>query len=414
MHSKVPELKVPEGLCCAPITNKFFRAAPPGLLPLALDSMKAMRKKWSDKEASLPPGTPEAAEAHRLSAGAKIMVNSFYGVAGSSFSRLYHREVAESTSQGGVWLIKKTIEAAESDRWGMTALYGDTDSDFLMGCGCPPDAHECAWEGRVAEFVDWCNEELYPDLLERRGAQRNEIKLAYEKAFDRLIMVGKKRYAGSFLHYKGTRAREDSKPEIKGLEYKRGDTARLARRMQKELIDLLLSGVDDPDFLEGWAMGWRWKVLAEPINMDDITLAKRLSKPLAAYRRKRKKDGTWGSLPPHVEVARSMAEQGADIGEGTRIEYIVTDGGTPQKAISVSEYEPDAEDRVYVWESLTFPPSQRVLEACFPQKRWKNLLRGRRKKVRAKKEPPPKPMANGRKPRKGKPAPPGQSKLVGF
>jgi hypothetical protein len=47
----------------------------------------------------------------------------------------------------------------------------------------------------------------------------------------------------------------------------------------------------------------------------------------------------------------------------------------------VEEYAGYA-DRFYYWEHLVFPPTQRLLEAAFPQTDWTSYAKVRPKKVR--------------------------------
>lgn len=395
LHAPLKEFPRPDGVCEVPILGHVFDVEPVGVLPEALDTMRTLRAEWNEKKKHLAPGTDEWKEADRRSSAYKIGANSFYGVTGSPFSRFFKREVAESVTQAGVWLIKKTIEAAEER--GFKAVYGDTDSIFVTDCS----------ETQFAEFVAWCNRELYPKLLDELGCRRNEIDLAYEKAFDVLVLVGKKRYAGRWVHYKGSRATKDSRPEIKGLEFKRGDTARLARRMQAKAIELLLGDyTEDRETFVELVRLWRWYVLEGPLEQADIILSKRLSKELRTYRRKKKKDGSMSALPPHVEVATVLRDRGEDIGEGTRIAYFVVDGGVqPSVCAPAVDYKPGDEDRYYLWENLVFPPTLRLLEAAFPMYSWKSFVKAR----------PPKPRktsASSKKSRKRK-VPPGQGSLFG-
>lgn len=365
-HLPRKEHPIPPGHCAVPITNKVFRNNVQGLLPLALEQLLALRNVWKKKKAALPPGTPEWKEADRRAGAYKIAANSFYGVQGSPFSRFHVRDVAESVSQGGKWLILETLKAAEER--GFETVYSDTDSLFIEG----------GTNEQFQAFVDWCNAELYPALLKSQGCVRNTIKLGYEKKFDRLVMIRKKRYAGRYEHYEGTAATADSKPEIKGLEYKRGDTLRLARELQYEVVRMLLyDEIEDVETYRALLLKWRTRILEEPLKLEDVRMSNSLGKHPEHYQRKRKKDGTLSALPPHVEVALKLLEQGADVAESVRIEYVVKDGRSPMQAIPATEYDGTNADRYYIWEALLYPPTQRVLEAVFKGHKWKDFLRVR-------------------------------------
>lgn len=365
---KPPEEPIPEGHCAAALTNQVFANEPVGILSECVTELLRLRKTWDDLKKHQPPGTPAWKEADRRSTAYKNTVNAFFGVVGSVFSRLYVREVAESISQTGVWLIQETIAAIEARGW--TVIYADTDSAFVIGCS----------EEDFAEFVAWCDRELYPRLIRERGCSRSTISLAYEKAFKVLVLFGKKRYAATFEHFKGERASADSRPEIKGLEFKRGDSAQLGRRMQEEIVKRMLAGVEDVAVYEEIVTRYRARVLEQPLARDEVLLSKRLSQRLQDYARTLKKDGkTFARQSQHVEVARLLEERGRDVGAGVRIEYLVLDNTTDPVTLAPAEdWTPALEvDRHYLWESMVYPPSSRILEIVFRMADWKRWERSR-------------------------------------
>lgn len=371
----------PPGVCVAPGTGEAFAVEPRGVLVLVVDEIRRLRKFYDDLKASLTPGTPEWKEADCRTTLYKQLVNGVFGVTGCFWSRLYVRALAESITTTGGFLIKRTMSEGES--WSIVSIYGDTDSGFALGVD----------EDRFRAYVEWCNKELYPRIANDCGCARNELKLAYEKEFEVLILVGKKRYAGRYRHYKGKRANASSKPEIKGLEFKRGDTARLCRRFQERVIIDLLATPEHPEFLErdhyvNLVLEERERVLNGELERGDFVLSKRLSKDPASYARKKKIDGEDAAEHAHVAVAKRMAELGMEAGEGTRIEYVVTDASDGIVAVPVCEYQPGTEDRHYLWEKLVYPATQRVLEVVFGDHDWDQYRRTR----------PP-------KPKRGRPVP---------
>jgi hypothetical protein len=219
-----------------------------------------------------------------------------------------------------------------------------------------------------AAFVDWCNKELYPGLLKSVGCKENHIKLAYEKAFERIVFTSAKRYVGRYSHYKGKEARADSKPEVKGLEFKRGDTTLLARRMQQDVVNLMMSGGEDLEQYHAILTRGRTHILEDALPIDEVKLSKGLSKGLKEYAVKMKTDGTEGAPLPHVVVARMLEARGQDVSQGTRIEYVVVNENADaptERVIPADDYKGEC-DRHYVWQSLVYPPTQRLLEAAFP------------------------------------------------
>lgn len=175
-----PETKVAEKTehtAETPLTGHFYDQRTPGILPYAVNELLRLRKEWQAKEKSLPPNTPEWYDAHRKSTAYKIAANSFYGVVGSPMSRFFERDVAESVTQSGAWLIKNVISDAE--KRGMGVLAGDTDSSFVYG----------TTRGEFSNFIfEYCNKDLIPRLLKSCGCKENRIKLDYDKAFERLFV----------------------------------------------------------------------------------------------------------------------------------------------------------------------------------------------------------------------------------
>lgn len=363
----------PGGSPCAfsPLTKCYFRTDIPGILPEAVRQLLELRSSWNTKKASLPPGTEAWKDADRRSAAYKITANSFYGVIGAPTSRHYNRQVAESITQCAKWEILETIRAAELR--GMKVIYADTDSLFVADATRP----------EFEDFVQWCNDDLYPRITSQQGCVENHIKLAYEKQFDRLIFTTAKRYVGSYVHYKGTDADTTSKPEIKGLEFKRGDSIRLARQFQEEVVYRLvgyqtIADPDDPEGFEDVCASWLDRIMVGGLEVDDVLVSKRLNKPLDDYK----------TNAPMVRVARLMEERGQDVAEGAKIRYVVIDAcATPQEVMAVDDWDPEGDDmdRMALWDKLIWPPTQRLLEAAFPGHSWirfAGLVRGRKALVR--------------------------------
>lgn len=361
-----------EQVAWSPLTGVCFDTAREGILPAALKVMLSLRKEWSDKEASLPPGTPEAKEAKRRSTAYKVAANSFFGVVGAPTSRYFDHDVALSITQCAVWLIKRTIE--EALKRGFDVVYGDTDSFFAKN----------ATRVGFDDFVRRCNAELYPRILREIGVVENRIKLAYEKEFAILALIGKKRYAGRFEHYKGSDAlpmpAEDmpfekgkhSRPEIKGLEYKRGDAAVLARRLQERVILALMRGDLSPKKHRAYVQEALMHVADDELPLAEIQVMKSVTKPFAEYHGV-DVNGREKPVPTHVKVAEEIVKRGGEIGEGARVSYVVVDGSDGIKAISAAEYVGEV-DRYYLWEHTIYPATQRVLAECFPGENWADGL----------------------------------------
>jgi DNA polymerase elongation subunit (family B) len=240
------------------------------------------------------------------------------------------------------------------------------------------------------KFLRWCKPvkgpALEPAILKTRFSEKDEIvKIEADGVGEVIGMTTTtgnyvawgyaSKNCGRYIHYKGTMADASSKPEVKGLEYKRGDSIRIARNFQAEVIDLLVGmengGHEDTETFDEVVARWQTTVLDGALTIEDISMAKRLNKPLKDYSRKRKKDGSWAKQLPHIELARKMIERGEDVREGTKVTYFVYDATHKGDVEYRLKEEWDGTfDRYEVWEKLTWPPTQRLLTAAFPGHPW--------------------------------------------
>lgn len=189
---------------------------------------------------------------------------------------------------------------------------------------------------------------------------------------------------GTYAHYKGKAATAESKPEIKGLEFKRGDVNKIARQMQGEIIQLIVKGCETPESFVEVLDRYKAQVMNDELPISVIAISKAISKELALYVTKKKLDGSESAALPHVQVAQILLERGEDITEGSRVSYIVVDAEeSPMKVIPADDYTGEC-DRFYLWENLVFPPSSRLLAATFPLHDWTPWDRVRPAKVRLK------------------------------
>lgn len=387
-----------------------FRNDRRGMLPLALDQLVSARAEYVRKQDEAETGSAEWEHYKRLSSGIKIVVNSFYGITGSPWSRFYDRDVAEGVTQTGVWLVKQVAATARSR--GLDAFYGDTDSIFVQGD-----------RETFTDVVRSCNE-FWPRATEGLGCERSHVKLEFEKSFARLLLVGAKTYAGRYSWHKGKPAPATTKVEVKGLAYKRGDTMRMAREMQKEAIDALLAPLEtapgEParavelpgaDALFDLVARWEERVLRGELSLSDVVLSQSI-KSLDDYADRYTSDSCGARLgkgkdarrcghdfgskfavdehgqeqpnacprcktarklakqAPHVRVARALAAAGVDVRPGSRIEYLVVgEDESGDTVIPASEDALAKLDRDYYWKRISSPTTD-LLEAVYPNRVW--------------------------------------------
>lgn len=335
-----PDAKDPSGNCVSPSNGVRTSELRTGIMSFALKGLLGKRKEL------------KAAGNKRGEKAVKIVANSFYGVLGNKHSRFYDIELCEATTQNGAWLIKVTIEEAEKRGW--KAIYADTDSLFVIG----------PTEDEFRTFLSWCNTDLYRSLTRAQGVRECVLSIAYDKGYDHIVFTAAKRYVA--------KEKGKDKPVVKGLEVKRGDTNKLARELQKQVVDMIASGNFETGAYERLLIEYRERVATEPLSRDFVVITKSVGE-LDEY----------DSNPPQLRIAEILKERGQDIRPGTRVGYVIIDGyASPKKIIPAEDYTGCEVDRDALWNQAIYPASQRLLEAAFPLGPWSRWLRKGRPKVR--------------------------------
>lgn len=315
---------------------------------------------------------------YRLAYSFKRLGLSFYGDMGNPRSRYYDTELAEAITLSGQFFIRRTAEyAAEC---GYDALYGDTDSIFIQLA--PTDREWPSEEARIAdlnrvgdEFVEYC-QVRYLELLRGFGCNLawNAVLLEYEDVYDRMFFVVKKRYAGRMLSHKGTAT---DHVEVKGLEVMRGDTARLQRELQRDVLDAILMRGWDGERIEREIVAPAFeRCAAGDLTVDDVAISKSISKDPDKYK----------TTPLHVKLAAWIRDEGQGFFVGMKVGYVVTAAKPRLDGVLLDLFDPaeHAYDPLYYWDRVIFPASLRVLNVCFPDRDWAGWLievRRRREKL---------------------------------
>jgi DNA polymerase II len=233
----------------------------------------------------------------------KILMNSFYGVLGTSACRFFNPALANSiTGMGKEMLLwsKRWFEAA-----GFSVLYGDTDSLFVRsGSNDPALASE-----QARQLAAELNAELTRHIDARWGVP-SRLELEFEKLYLRLFLPyarhstrgASKRYVG-LLHDAGAEA-----VEFVGMEVMRRDWTALAKRVQRELYQRLFADQAVDVYLAEIVRQLRNGKLDE-----ELVYHKNLRKHASHYT---------ATTPPHVAAARKSSQP-----PGRSIRYVVTTAG---------------------------------------------------------------------------------------
>jgi DNA polymerase elongation subunit (family B) len=365
-----PNGPVPAGHARAPRTGTGFRVEPQGILPRAVGEVMRLRKWWKKQMAEAVPGSVEERVADRMIAALKIVNNSFFGVASSQGSRFGDQTIGEAITQTGVWAISQVVELATSRA--LKVLSVDTDGAMMQG----------ATREGMRDLVRVVNKELLPPLVAAMGCRENYLELDYQEEFARLVMIATGKYTAQFAHRKGKEWHAKMKPEIKGLEYIRGDSLELTRGLQGETIDLLCAGLGiakvpvPTDDLAHYAEAierHRKHILEDALTVDEVKISKSLVREVGDYAERKKNDGTMGQQPPQVRVAKMLKERGLEARGGMKIDYVVVDGHSdPKKIIPAIDYDGTV-DRAFLWNNNVWPATERLLDAAYPGEDWKRF-----------------------------------------
>ena len=174
-----------------------------------------------------------------LSQAIKIIMNSFYGVLGTTGCRLHDSRLTSSITKRGHDIIIKTVELIEEA--GYRVIYGDTDSVFVA-LGEPKSNQQAADIGNA--LVDLVNNYWNMTLQQQHGID-SALEMEFETHFNQFFMPtmrgsdlgSKKRYAGLVVDNQGNR-----KIQYKGLETVRTDWTQLARDFQQTLFEQVFKG----------------------------------------------------------------------------------------------------------------------------------------------------------------------------
>lgn len=251
-----------------------------------------------------------------LSHAIKIIMNSFYGVLGSTGCRFFDPRVSSSITLRGHDIIQRSRDWIEQQ--GYTVIYGDTDSLFVWlennDQGIPPkNPQQCDVIGRrlAKELNQW-----WQDTLRTEFNLKSALEIQYETHYLRFLMptirgseLGtKKRYAGL--------VEENGEREMifKGLENVRTDWTQLAKEFQAELYRKIFAGEDYLDFVRS--------------TNDEVLSGKRDAELIYRKRLRRHLHEYQKNVPPHVQAARKYVQlTGESLRRGDWISYLITTNG---------------------------------------------------------------------------------------
>ncbi|MCA1323837.1 DNA polymerase II [Herbaspirillum seropedicae] len=251
-----------------------------------------------------------------LSQALKIIMNSFYGVLGSTVCRFFDSRLASSITRRGHEIMHRTRELIEAQ--GYEVIYGDTDSTFVW----LKRAHDDQTARAIGIELTRSINAWWRQHLQQQYGLESALELQFEVHYQRFLMpsvrgaeIGsKKRYAGYVRAADGS-----DRVTYKGLETVRTDWTPLAQAFQQALYLRIFRGEPYREYITGYVAD----LLAGRLDAQ-LVYRKRLRRQLDHYEK---------NVPPHVRAARMADQVNLDDGrplqyqQGGWINYVMTTAG---------------------------------------------------------------------------------------
>jgi DNA polymerase I len=236
----------------------------------------------------------------------KVICNAAYGVFGDDDFVLYCPPFAEYVTGIGRFIITQTIEKAQS--LGLDIIYGDTDSIFIQN----PDKE------KLDELMSWAKLTF-------------DIDFELDKNYRYVCLSDrKKNYLGVL---------ESGDVDVKGLTGKKKHTPKIFKDAFEETKKLLSEIQKEEDVLpKKLAILKLVKTLYKKLrerkwdDINDLAFHVSLSKEMDEYEK---------TEPQHLKVAKYLKSKGYDVGQGSVIDYIKTNGKKVKPASMTNTEEVD-------------------------------------------------------------------------
>jgi DNA polymerase-2 len=264
-----------------------------------------------------------------LSTSIKIVMNSCYGVLGSSVCRFYDQRLASSITLRGHAILSQTKDLIQQQ--GMQVIYGDTDSVFVWLGDEPIGLEQVQARGNaLAQMLN----EWWTNHLHLEFNLKSYLEIEFETYFSRFVMPtirgqetgSKKRYAGITVTPDGS-----EKMLFKGLEQVRTDWTKLAKELQASLYQRVFNDEPYLDLIKPLLA----QVRAGKLD-HKLVYRKRLRRPLVEYQK---------NVPPHVQAARKAEAWRLEnqfpsaYSKGGWIEYVITLTGPEPLEMNPTNYD---------------------------------------------------------------------------
>ncbi|MDL0120600.1 DNA-directed DNA polymerase [Halobacterium salinarum] len=256
-------------------TGVHFRKEPDGIIREMVDELLTEREEKKARRDDHEPDSEDYERYDRQQAAVKVIMNSLYGVFGWDRFRLYDRAMSAGVTSTNREVIDFTEQAAEE--FGYEVAYGDTDSVMLELGDDMTKAEAIAESFDIEDHINAAYDEFAREQLH---ADDHRFQIEFEKLYRRFFQAGKKkRYAGHIVWKEG---KDVDDVDITGFEYQRSDIAPITKRVQKEVIDLVVRE-GDVDAVEEYVHGVIEEFQEGDADLDDIGIPGGIGKRLDNY-----------------------------------------------------------------------------------------------------------------------------------
>jgi DNA polymerase I len=308
------------GVYEAPEVKHRFRKEPSGFYKEILTYLIGVRDQIRLKMVKISSKSVEYRVLDARQKAVKVITNATYGYAGWIGARWYIKPVAEAAAAWGRYTIQTAIDLTE--KAGLKVVYGDTDSIFVE---------------YEREKVEKLSKKIHTQL---------GLEIKPDKIYVRVFFTeAKKRYAGLL---------PDGRLDIVGLEVMRGDWADVAKKVQENVLQIILKE-QSPKKAARFVQDFISELKQKCVPYRDLIIWKTLTKPPEEYEVK----------ASHVEAAKMLREKGWELTVGDKVGYVVI-VGTGRLYERVKPYmfaSYDDVDLEYYVSKQVVPAAARILES---------------------------------------------------
>jgi DNA polymerase-2 len=251
-----------------------------------------------------------------LSQAIKIIMNSFYGVLGSTGCRFFDPRLAGSITKRSHEILKTTKTWIEAKGYGV--IYGDTDSIFVHIGPEQSPAQSNVLGNELQRFIN----KKWRKYLTEELALECHLEIEFETHFTKFLMPTIRGQDASKEHKTGTKKRyvglSEGKLVFKGLETVRSDWTQISKVFQQELFRLVFNDLPVDEYI---------------CTIVNEIKGGKYDSQLIYMKKIRRKLEDYVNTPPHIKAClianKALMDLGGKpkYGKGSKIEYVMTLSG---------------------------------------------------------------------------------------